>query len=74
MLNKILDMGAENFQGSLSKKKYMTIADSASTTASRDITQLLKIGCIRQIEGTNGRNVRYEIVVYKKNMGKAGGR
>lgn len=67
-------MGAENFQGSLSKKKYMTIADSASTTASRDITQLLKIGCIRQIEGTNGRNVRYEIVVYKKNMGKAGGR
>ncbi|MFH0708962.1 MAG: DUF4172 domain-containing protein [Pseudomonadota bacterium] len=62
VLNKILDMGVENFQGSLSKKKYMTIADSASTTASRDITQLLEIGCIRQIEGTNGRNVRYEIV------------
>lgn len=62
VLNKILDMGVENFQGSLSKKKYMTIADTASTTASRDITQLIEIGCIRQIEGTNGRNVRYEIV------------
>jgi len=62
VLNKILDMGSENFQGSLSKKKYMTIADTASTTASRDITQLIEIGCIRQIEGTNGRNVRYEIV------------
>lgn len=69
MLNKILDMGAENFQGSLSKKIYMTIADSASTTASRDITQLLKIGCIRQIEGTNGRNVRYEIVFKNCSMG-----
>ncbi|MDD3595278.1 Fic family protein [Sulfuricurvum sp.] len=63
VLNKILDTGAENFQGSLSKKKYMTITDTASTTASRDITQLLEIGCIRQIEGTNGRNVRYEIVI-----------
>lgn len=63
VLNKILDMGAENFQGSLSKKKYMTITNTASTTASRDITQLLEIGCIRQIEGTNGRNVRYEIVI-----------
>jgi len=65
VLNKILDMGCENFQGGLSKKKYMTIADSASTTASRDITQLIEIGCIRQIEGTNGRNVRYEIVFEK---------
>ncbi|MDD2782345.1 DUF4172 domain-containing protein [Sulfuricurvum sp.] len=65
VLNKILDMGTENFQGSLSKKKYMTITDTASTTASRDVTQLLEIGCIRQIEGTNGRNVRYEIVIEK---------
>lgn len=62
VLNKILDMGSENFQGALSKKKYMTIADTASTTASRDITQLIDIGCIRQVEGTNGRNIRYEIV------------
>lgn len=62
-LNKILDMGAENFQGDLSKKKYITIADASSTTASRDITQLIEIGCIRQIEGTSGRNVRYEIVI-----------
>lgn len=62
VINKILDMGAENFAGGLSKKKYMIIADTASTTASRDIAHLIEIGCIRQIEGTNGRNVRYEIV------------
>lgn len=66
VLNKILDMGAENFQGSLSKKKYMAIADAASTTASRDIAELLEIGCIRQIEGTQGRNVRYEIIMESK--------
>lgn len=62
VLNKILDMGVENFQGALSKKKYMVIADTASTTASRDIAQLIEIGCIRQVEGTNGRNIRYEII------------
>ena len=62
VLNKILDMGAENFLGALSKKKYMSITDTASTTASRDIVQLLELGCIRQIEETKGRNVRYEIV------------
>jgi len=62
VLNKILDMGSENFLGGLSKKKYMSIANSASTTASRDISQLIEYGCIRQIEGTSGRNVRYEMV------------
>ena len=35
----ILDIGAENVQGSLSKKKYMTIADAFSTTTSKDIAR-----------------------------------
>jgi len=56
-------MGAENFQGDLSKKKYMIIADTLSSTASRDIAQLIELGCIKQIEGTSGRNVRYEVVI-----------
>ncbi|MFA5501223.1 MAG: DUF4172 domain-containing protein [Sulfurovaceae bacterium] len=63
VLNFILDIGVENFKGNLSKKKYMSIADTASTTASRDIAELLEFGCIRQIEGTSGRNVSYEIVL-----------
>ncbi len=61
-LNFILDMGAENFKGNLSKKKYMSISGAASTTASRDLAQMLALGCIRQVEGANGRNVSYEIV------------
>jgi Fic family protein len=58
-----LDIGIEHFKGNLSKKKYMSIADTASTTASRDIAELLEFGCIQQIEGTAGRNVSYQIVL-----------
>ena len=63
VLNKILDMGGENFAGGLSKKKYIKIAATAPATASRDMADLLEKKCIEQIEGTSGRNVRYEVVV-----------
>lgn len=63
VLNFILDIGIENFKGNLSKKKYMSISSSSSTTASRDISELLEIGCVKQIAGTAGRNVSYEIVI-----------
>ena len=63
VLNFILDIGIENFKGNLSKKKYMSISSSSSTTASRDISELLGIGCIKQVEGTLGRNVSYKIVI-----------
>ena len=63
VLNKILDMGSENFDGGLSKKKYIKIADTTPATASRDMADLLEKKCIKQIKGTSGRNVRYEIVV-----------
>ena len=63
VLNFILDIGIENFKGNLSKKKYMSIAETASTTASRDIAELLEFGCIEQIEGTAGRSVSYKIVL-----------
>lgn len=63
VLNKILDIGVENFQGDLSKKKYITIADTTSATASRDIKELIEFGCIKQVEGTIGKNTRYRIVI-----------
>ena len=63
VLNKILDMGSENFDGGLSKKKYINIADTTPATASRDIADLLEKKCIRQVENTQGRNVRYEIII-----------
>uniref|UniRef100_UPI004048C866 Fic family protein n=1 Tax=Aliarcobacter sp. TaxID=2321116 RepID=UPI004048C866 len=63
VLNFILDIGIENFKGNLSKKKYMSISSSSSSTASRDISELLEIGCIKQVEGLAGRNISYEIVI-----------
>lgn len=62
VLNFILDIGVDAFKGTLSKKKYMIIANAASTTASRDIAELLEFGIIQQTDGTSGRNVSYEIV------------
>jgi len=63
VLNKILDIGVSNFKGDLSKKKYIKIADTTPSTASRDISQLLELGCIEQIEGTAGRNIKYIVKV-----------
>ena len=62
VLNFILDIGVNDFKGNISKKKYMSIANAASTTASRDLAELLALECIKQIEGTAGRNVSYAIV------------
>lgn len=63
VLNFILDIGIDNFKGNLSKKKYISIADTTSTTASRDIAELIDFGCIKQIEGTAGRNVSYTMII-----------
>ncbi|WP_198305835.1 hypothetical protein [Arcobacter vandammei] len=59
VLNFILNIGVSNFKGNLTKKKYMSISSSSSTTASRDIAGLLEIGCIKQKEDTAGRNISY---------------
>ena len=60
-LNRLLDIGSENFKGDLTKAKYVKIANTAQTNASRDIADLLAKGCIKQVEGTTGRGTRYTI-------------
>jgi Fic family protein len=61
VLNKILDAGTENFEGGINTKKYISMTKVSKATAVRDIIQLVEFGCIKQIEGAQGRNVRYEI-------------
>ncbi|OCL90690.1 Fic family protein [Arcobacter porcinus] len=61
VLNRLLDIGSENFKGDLTKSKYVKIAKTAETNASRDIADLLAKGCIKQVEGTTGRGTRYTI-------------
>lgn len=63
VLNKILDMGSENFEGGLNTKKYMALTKVSKATAVRDISELLEFGCIEQVEGTAGRNIRYKVKI-----------
>lgn len=61
VLNKILDIGSENFEGGLNTKKYISLTKVSKATAVRDITALVEFGCVKQIVGTAGRNIRYEV-------------
>lgn len=61
VLNKIFDVGIDNFEDGLNTKKYISLTKVSKATASRDIVELIEFGCIKQIIGTAGRNVRYAI-------------
>ncbi|MDD4330681.1 MAG: DUF4172 domain-containing protein [Aliarcobacter sp.] len=61
VLNKLLDIGNENFKGDLTKKKYVKIANTAETNASRDLADLLEKACIKKVEGTAGKGTKYII-------------
>lgn len=61
VLNKVLNLGAENFEGGINTKKYTSIVKKSKATVVRDIQELVEKKCIKQVEGTSGRNVRYEI-------------
>ncbi|PHQ65268.1 MAG: cell filamentation protein Fic [Sulfurimonas sp.] len=63
VLNKILDKGVENFEGGLNKRKYVAIAKTSTTSATRDLQELIEKGCIKQKEGTSGRATSYDVVV-----------
>ena len=66
-------MGNENFEGGLNTKKYIALTKVSKATAIRDITSLIEYGCIKQIDGTQGRNIRYEVnvqVLYKNFVGQ----
>ena len=57
VLNALLDRDIER----INTKKYMKITQISSATASRDIKELVSMKCIKQVEGSAGRNIRYEI-------------
>jgi len=63
VLNKILDKGIENYEGGLNKRKYIAVAKTSKTSATKDLKELLEKGCIKQIDGTSGRSTSYEIII-----------
>ncbi len=62
VLNKLLEYTKGAFEGGLSTKKYMSMTKVSKPTAVRDIQKLVSLGYLQQIEGTAGRNVKYELV------------
>ena len=63
VLKKIFEHGGTKFEGGIHTRKYISIAKTSRATAVRDLNQLVEYGCIRRIEGSAGRSVRYEVVV-----------
>lgn len=60
VLNRLLDAGAEGFEGGLTAKKYIGLAKVSKATATRHLTELLEKKCIVKLPGS-GRSTRYEI-------------
>ena len=58
-INKMLDKGAEGFEGGMTAKKYIGITKVSKATATRDLQQLHELGVLVQ-EGA-GRSVRYQL-------------
>lgn len=64
VLRKLLEYNDAEFKGGLTSKKYVAMTKVSIATAKRDIGELLKYGCIYQIEGTQGRNVKYAVKTF----------
>jgi Fic family protein len=63
VINKLLDIGVENFEGGITNKKYRALTKTDAVTASRHLRDMLNKGVIRETEGFSGRSTRYELDV-----------
>ena len=68
VLNMMLEKDIKKSENQLTTKKYKKMANTTAPTASRDIKSLLDLGCIEQVLGSSGRNIRYEVVVMAKSL------
>ena len=63
ILNKLLDIGKEDFEGGLNVKKYISMTKTSLATAKRDIADLVNKGLLAKVPQSAGRNTRYELVL-----------
>ncbi|MCL9821824.1 DUF4172 domain-containing protein [Helicobacter sp. 14348-15] len=52
-LNKILDIGINDFKGNLNLKKYMVITGTSFDTAKKELDELLRFGCLIKKEDSD---------------------
>jgi Fic family protein len=60
VVNRMLQEGPQGFEGGMTAKKYMRIAQTSKPTATRDLQKLLDIGLFK-VKG-DGRSTSYEII------------
>ncbi|MFY9152975.1 MAG: Fic family protein [Prolixibacteraceae bacterium] len=56
---KIMEQGADGFEGGMTARKYMSITRASKATATRDLQQLYDLGVFAREGG--GRSVRYQL-------------
>ena len=61
VIRRRLDEGPEGFEGGMSARKYVGIAQTSKATATRDMQHLLEIGAFRRLGEAGGRSTRYEV-------------
>ncbi|MES9902162.1 MAG: Fic family protein [Sedimenticola sp.] len=59
-VERVFNEGAKGFEGGLTTKKYCVITKCSPATATRDLTELLGKGIIKQLPG-GGRSTHYEL-------------
>lgn len=61
VLNRMLDAGPGRFEGGLTTRKYVSIANTSRATAFREIVDMLDKKILRQLPG-KGRSVHYDLI------------
>ncbi len=64
VIKRMFNAGLAGFEGGMSAKKYMIIADTSKATATRDLQNLVSIGALTEYGA--GRSVRYELACLHK--------
>ena len=59
LVRRLFDAGPEGFQGGLSAKNYERLTQASKATATRELTELMKLGALTRVGA--GRGTRYEL-------------
>ncbi|MFT3734808.1 MAG: Fic family protein [Rhodocyclaceae bacterium] len=62
LLNRLLDAGAEGFEGGITTRKYVSLTRCSRATAFRELSDLVEKGCLQSMEG-RGRSSGYELIL-----------
>lgn len=68
VLNRLLDTAGEEFEHGINARKYQSLTKVSKATATRDLAELLELGCLNKLPG-GGRSTRYGVRFENKKEG-----